>query len=304
MTSCESRTTGKAGFLSAILLTGALLGAGEQALARGFLQSVSPDHGPSGTQVLLLTGNSTALDMSRWRLVFQDSTAAVHPMRIGLSVPYKVYAYIPDGVQLGRGAIVLLKPNATVANSEHTIAFNVDAVVGGIPQGPAAPLLKPSVRNNAGVNQPFAALPGTAKTQLPPMAASRCPDPAADRIDARILLRKGLTRGQVEIVGVVRNLGGAYESSPNQQEVLLYENAGIVARQAFQNLAPGGEVRVRITRDWLSSTEFPPDYRLVIQYGPDIRIDNNPKNDDCQPANNTRQLGGRAINALFVHGGG
>lgn len=300
----DSGRSGKARYLSIFMLTGAMLGAGEQALATGFLANVSPNHGPAGRQVLLLTNQSSAMDTNYWRPVFQDSMGMVRPMPVQSSNPGQIYAFIPEGARVGRGTIALLKPNATVANSEHKLPFNVDAVVSGISQGPAAPLLKPNVGNNTGVNQPFAALPGTSKTQLPPMSAVRCPDPAADRIDTRILTRQGQTQGQVEIVGVVRNLGGAYESSPNQQLVLLYENASVIARQPFQNLASGGEVRVRVVRNWLSSTEFPPDYRLVVQYGPDIRIDNNPKNDDCQPANNTRQLGGRAINALFVHGGG
>ena len=48
---------------------------------------------------------------------------------------------------------------------------------------------------------------------------------------------------------------------------------------------------------WLS--EFPYSYRVSIGYDPDIFIDSNPNNDDCNMGNNSAEFGGMAINDLL-----
>lgn len=136
-----------------------------------------------------------------------------------------------------------------------------------------------------------------------------CPDPAAARIDFSIVSRTSQFAGVVRIAGVVRNVGAAsYESGPTQQSVLLYEvpiggTAALKANQAFQNLAPGEEVTVTYERNWDSSSsaegEFPPDYRIILSYDPDIYLDGNPMNDDCNGSNNDLTRSGADINALF-----
>jgi hypothetical protein len=164
------------------------------------------------------------------------------------------------------------------------------------PIKPATPV--EGVGTSPAVKNPALQRPGI---RLP---AGQCPDPAAQRIDFRIVSRTSQFAGSVEIVGVVKNLGGgAYESQPNQQMMHLYEDARLVKHQAFHNLAPGQEVTIRYTRSWNSASpaegEFPPTYKLVIVYDPDITKDGNPKNDDCVWANNTRTRSGTGINALF-----
>ncbi|HEX9625876.1 MAG TPA: hypothetical protein VGA00_02935 [Acidiferrobacterales bacterium] len=135
------------------------------------------------------------------------------------------------------------------------------------------------------------------------LPVGQCPDPAAQRIDFRIVSRTSQFAGSVEIVGVVKNVGAAYESRPNQQMMHLYEDSRLVKYQAFHNLAPGQEVTIRYSRTWNSSSpaegEFPPTYKLVIVYDPDITLDGNPKNDDCAGSNNMRTRSGTGINALF-----
>lgn len=136
-----------------------------------------------------------------------------------------------------------------------------------------------------------------------------CPDPAAARIDFSIVSLTSQFAGVVRIAGVVRNIGAAsYESGPTQQSVLLYEvpiggTAVLKANQAFQNLAPGAEVTVTYERNWDSSSpaegEFPPDYRIILTYDPDIYMDGNPMNDDCNGGNNDLTRSGAGINALF-----
>lgn len=131
-----------------------------------------------------------------------------------------------------------------------------------------------------------------------------CTDPAARSIDFRIVRRTSQFTGRVEITGTIKNIGkAAYETRPNQQSVHLYEGSTLVKQQAFGNLSPGQTVTIRYQRNWNSSSpaegEFPPTYKLLIVYDPDIFIDGNPKNEDCVSANNTKERSGSDINALF-----
>ena len=131
-----------------------------------------------------------------------------------------------------------------------------------------------------------------------------CTDPAAERIEFTIVRRDTQFRGQVRITGVIKNRGLAdYESQPNQQAMYLYENGTLVKTQAFQNLASGASAQISYERTWNASSpaegEFPPTYRLLISYDPDIRIDDNPKNDDCVTSNNQLERSGTGINDLF-----
>lgn len=45
--------------------------------------------------------------------------------------------------------------------------------------------------------------------------------------------------------------------------------------------------------------EFPPNYRTIIVYDPDIRMDGNPNNDDYNVGNKDRSRSGTGINDLF-----
>ena len=131
-----------------------------------------------------------------------------------------------------------------------------------------------------------------------------CPDPAADRIEFSIINKTSQYQGRVRITGVVKNLGGAYESGPNQQSAYLIDGTyTIVATKAFQNLAHGEEVAVIYERDWDASSpgegEFPPTYKLVIAYDPDINTDGNTKNDDCNTSNNVKTRSGSDMNTMF-----
>jgi hypothetical protein len=38
-----------------------------------------------------------------------------------------------------------------------------------------------------------------------------------------------------------------------------------------------------------------------VSYDPDIRLDGNPKNDDCNTSNNVRDRAGSELSALFAH---
>ncbi len=143
----------------------------------------------------------------------------------------------------------------------------------------------------------------------PPPPPKKCPDPAVQGIDFAIVSKTSQFSGKVKITGVVKNIGlEPYISGPNQQAVYLYEvpmggKANLVATKKFQNLNPGQEVKVTYERNWNASSpaegEFPPSYKVVIAYDPDITLDSNPKNDDCNMNNNQKERSGTEINALF-----
>jgi hypothetical protein len=135
------------------------------------------------------------------------------------------------------------------------------------------------------------------------------PDPAAHRIQFAIQDQTTAFRGTVKITGVVKNIGQSlFDSNPGQQIALLYEmqlggTPVLVAQKAFEDLAPGETLKLSYSRDWDASSpgegEFPPIYRLVISYDPDIYLDGNPFNDDINLSNNQRDRSGSGINALF-----
>ena len=56
-------------------------------------------------------------------------------------------------------------------------------------------------------------------------------------------------------------------------------------------------------RDWNSSSpsegEFPNSYRLLILYDPDIYMDANKDNDDCNQNNNKKERSGTEINDML-----
>ena len=129
-------------------------------------------------------------------------------------------------------------------------------------------------------------------------------DPAASKIDFAIVQRTTQFRGRVRVTATVKNVGrGDFISSRGQQTALLYSDRTLVARRDFLNLAVGQSFTFSYDRLWDSSSpaegEFPPEYRLVVTYDPDIYIDGNSQNDDCSNANNNRVRSGTGINDLF-----
>lgn len=146
-------------------------------------------------------------------------------------------------------------------------------------------------------------------SQEPVSQPTQPPDLAAQSINFDLIEQTSEFAGRVQITGTVENVGqGIFRSTPEQQEVQLYEvipgaSPNLVASQPIPNLSPGETTEVTYLRDWNSSSpsegEFPPSYRLVIVYDPDIQQDNNPQNDDPNSRNNQQQRSGADINALF-----
>lgn len=137
------------------------------------------------------------------------------------------------------------------------------------------------------------------------------PDPAVVRIDFSIRKDKfHPTRGTAMIIAVVKNVGTApYNTRAGQQNVQIFEmplggTPGPAKKVCdFGSLLVNAEYRCELDRPWDSSSpaegEFPPNYKAMIVYDPDIRLDGNPKNDDINSKNNQLQVSGARINDLF-----
>lgn len=114
--------------------------------------------------------------------------------------------------------------------------------------------------------------------------------------------------GTATITGTVKSIGDDFISDPGQQVVNLYEkplggSQKLVAQKEFNRLNGGDSLKVSYSRNWDASSpaegEFPPDYILLISYGPDISIDDKETNDDSDSANNRLERSGSGINEMF-----
>lgn len=129
-------------------------------------------------------------------------------------------------------------------------------------------------------------------------------DPAAYSLTFQILRKTSRFTGVVRVTGTIKNIGReSFRSRPGQQMVLLYQDNHLVASRPFTDLASQGSLALSFSRNWNSSSpsegEFPPTYKLVISYDPDIYLDGNSQNDDCNQRNNSKSKSGSLINALF-----
>lgn len=130
-----------------------------------------------------------------------------------------------------------------------------------------------------------------------------CPDPAAN-LQIRNIVRNSNGSFNFYLVAQVQNRGqGKYQSDPNQQGLALYESAGRnpLHYATFGNLNAGQAYSFtrRVTNYW-QSAEFFTGYRVSISYDPDILLDSNTHNDDCNPRNNTAVLTQEQINTRLA----
>jgi hypothetical protein len=148
--------------------------------------------------------------------------------------------------------------------------------------------------------------PGTVR---PGIIALACPDPAAYEIKFSIVRKLGSFRARVRVTGVIKNVKNkAFQSGRNQAKAYLYQvpagasSGPVVAQREIRNLAPGGIINLIYERNWYSSSpsegEFPPKYVLQILYDPDIYLDANKNNDDCNRKNNRKERSGADFNRM------
>jgi len=161
-----------------------------------------------------------------------------------------------------------------------------------------------------------ATAPGVPKIDVPPTkaptdgkglsnsaregVAPNCADPAAVRIDVKLLSRSSSTEGDFRIEGIVRNLGRVRFAPTDSYRVNLTEvqSGGrnrVIASNTFRNLNPGQEVKVIYEKVHLSVSypEIYPSYRLEIVGGPDDTF-------DCRTNNNRLTRDGNEIRGSVV----
>ncbi len=127
-----------------------------------------------------------------------------------------------------------------------------------------------------------------------------CPNPSAGAITFHLVNEHLHGTATIQVRGEIWNSGmGAFESEWDNQEIFLSEDGVVVATAPFGSLAPCGRASVSYVRSWDRQTEFYPTYRTQIVYDADLALDDNPGNDDCVSVDNSTEVSGSAINALF-----
>lgn len=183
---------------------------------------------------------------------------------------------VGDTVQ-GWAALAVLSPNPVVSN-RAVFKLNCDP--------------KPGTRFDAS-QRPF---------------PQGCVDPAAVSLQASIVERISATKARIRVTGTIRNAGGReFIAGPNQAKAILTvtfpgSTPEIVMQQEIRNLAAGAGFELHHDQVWDCSAqnegEFPANFQLLISLDPDIRSDDNVDNDDCNMANNQKDLRGAEINTL------
>lgn len=132
-----------------------------------------------------------------------------------------------------------------------------------------------------------------------------CPDLAALQIKVE-KISGGAYSGKIKITGIVKNIGRKdFVSNPAQMSIALYEvrpgGATVLRKKAsFANIPAGRTAQLApYYTNWYTGNEFPSNFRLVIMYDPDISMDNNPRNDDCNSGNNVKEVTGYTIHNIF-----
>lgn len=151
--------------------------------------------------------------------------------------------------------------------------------------------------------------PGNVRFDTKAQVATKgsCPDLMINGVEVQMLSRDPKGEYFFRLVATVENRGGGdYRSSAGQQVVELHQvsNTGASRRirdWAFGSIASGAE-GFDATYDvlhWRTDQKFPPAYRFMIVFDPDILIDGNTANDDCTVKNNFTTITGAEINSII-----
>ena len=137
-----------------------------------------------------------------------------------------------------------------------------------------------------------------------PICPEGSPNLAVVRIDFELIETTSTTSGTVRVTGVITNSGtSTYNSGTGQQSIQLYEGSDLqqapVAQTDFEDLAAGAMLTVTYETEWSTSSEFLPDYYvLLINLDPDLHLDGNEANDECPATDNLLSRPGSEVNDL------
>jgi hypothetical protein len=105
--------------------------------------------------------------------------------------------------------------------------------------------------------------------------------------DLAVVMAEKNRNGDIHIVYGVRNVGGADYVTGRNQQTLTVRTPGGVRTFAVGNLRAGD---VRTWSEVYRPFEFPFTYKGALSFDPDIFLDGNTRNDDCNRSNNRAQL--------------
>jgi len=126
-----------------------------------------------------------------------------------------------------------------------------------------------------------------------PTASLTCPDPAV--VSLRVVSavpHPDANHLRINVRAVLKNKGnGAWHSHRRQQFMGLVQTGRQPVRPIdFVDLAPGETRAVTKIFDWQRGSEFRVGFTAYISYDPDIYIDANAANNDCNRSDNRRTL--------------
>lgn len=249
------------------------------------LNAVSPGTAPGGATVRL-TGHNFGAAQAGHRVVIVHESHVMRLMRVSSWSNTQIVAVVPRDAMAGRSTIAILNPTgqAGVVNASRHVPFNVMAT------------LKPGTA--AAIKPGLGKLPGGAVTPKAPIQRIGCAvDPAVEPL--RVLHPRKQPDGTYVfwLQASLKNLGtSAFSAAAGQAQYTLRMGNRVLHTRNLTNLAAGARVDAGKTiGGWRLSDEFPPDFSLEIVYGPDIRLDNNPQNDDCRMNNNKKTLSGAEV---------
>lgn len=157
----------------------------------------------------------------------------------------------------------------------------------------------PSARLPSTVTRPRTGLPSMTHR---PVATATCPDLAVQRVWVDQVRHNGDGSYDFTFHGDIRNIGSAdYRSGSNQQGITLYQGTRAYQVQAFTNLRRGAAIPFQAHVQHIVGGEFVSNFTLAIDFDPDIFIDGNPANDDCNAGNNRQVYSRTALANAFAH---
>lgn len=203
---------------------------------------------------------------------------------------------IPNTARPGRHRIcaVVDPANAIREANEHNnrvcATVQIKGKRGVIARLPGKPGIQPRIRK-----------PGL-KPIKPGALQKTCINPAIVKLQVQLVRRDSRHRfqGRIRLTARLKNIGNAdYVTRPNQQTVQLYYGRRMLKNQPFGNLRKGETKTIAVELPWNAAGEFQGNLKAMIVYDPDIRMDGNPRNDDCKMSDNSKTIPPATANALF-----
>jgi hypothetical protein len=252
------------------------------------LNSVSPNSGQPGSMVRL-AGNKFGAVQAGHRVILRHESGSYREMAVTRWGNTGIDVAIPSDAKTGANTIFIANPPTQPGRTDASrpVAFTIPV------------MLKPGIAAAIGNAGPGVGLPAGTKTPQLQMKAVGCPDPAITELRVGWPAKNPDGTYTFRVVAIVTNVGQApFESARRQTGITLKEGPRVLSsgvwpsRMAETIALARGEAfsQVATVTRWSPTSEFLTDFTAELSYDPDIRMDSNPKNDDCGAGNNRKVL--------------